>query len=67
MYTKKDTTKDRNISISSLKQDLKIWDTLFELIETEAQCRKNYFKFFLSDEAGDSGNNIEKEKSQVQN
>ena len=25
---------------------LKIWDTLFELIQIEVQCIKNYFKFF---------------------
>ena len=27
---------------------LKVWDTLFELIQIEAQCSKNYFKFFLT-------------------
>ena len=27
----------------------------------EVQCSKNYFKIFLSQEAGASGNNIEKE------
>ena len=30
------------------------------LIKIEVQCGKNYFKFFLSQEAGASGNNIEK-------
>ena len=35
--------------------------TLFELIEIEIQCSKNYFKLSLSQEAGASGNNIEKE------
>ena len=33
---------------------LKIWDTLFELIQIEVQCSKNYFKI-LSQEAGASG------------
>ena len=40
---------------------LKIWDTFFELIEIELQSSKNYFKISLSQEAGASGNNIEKE------
>ena len=34
---------------------------IFELIEIEVQCSKNYLKMFLSQEAGASGNNIEKE------
>ena len=56
--TKKDTAKDKNII-------LKIWGTLFELIQTELQCSKNYFNFFffffLRQEAGAFGNNIKKE------
>ena len=40
---------------------LKIWDALFEPIETETQCSKNHFKISLSQESGASGNNIEKE------
>ena len=40
---------------------LKIRDTLFELIQIEAQCSKNYFKFLLPQETGAFGNNIEKE------
>ena len=39
---------------------LKIWDKLFELIQIEVQCNKNYFKYFLPEEAGAFGNNIEK-------
>ena len=35
---------------------LKIWDTLFEVIETELQCSKNYFKHFLLQEAAAFGN-----------
>ena len=27
---------------------LKIWDTLFELIQIELQCSKNYFNFFIT-------------------
>ena len=32
-----------------------------ELIQKEVQCSKNYFKKFLTQEAGAFGNNIEKE------
>ena len=60
--TKKDTTKDNIINISSLKQDLKIWDTLFELIQIEVLCSKNCFKISLFEEAGASGNHIEIER-----
>ena len=38
---------------------LKVWGTLFELIEIEVQCSKIYFKTFLPQEAGASGNIIE--------
>ena len=34
---------------------------LFELIQIEVQCSKNYFKIFLSQKAGASGNNLTKE------
>ena len=40
---------------------LKIWDTFFELIQTEVEFSKNYFKIFLPQEAGAFGNNIEKQ------
>ena len=40
---------------------LKIWYTLFELIQIEVQCSKNYFKKFLTQEAGTFGNKIEEE------
>ena len=30
---------------------------LFELIQIEVQCSKNYFKIFLPQEAGDFGSN----------
>ena len=33
----------------------------FELINTEVQCSKNYFKIFLQQEPGAFGNNIGKE------
>ena len=33
---------------------------LFEIIQTEVQCRKKYFNIFLSQEARTSRNNIEK-------
>ena len=38
-----------------------MWDALFEFIQIEVQCIKNYFKISLSEETGASGNNIEKE------
>ena len=42
-----DTTKDKNITVSSLwNRILKIWDTLFELIQIETQYNKNYLTFF---------------------
>ena len=31
---------------------LKIWDILFEIIQIEVQCSKNYFNFFLPEEPG---------------
>ena len=43
------------------KKILKIWDTIFELIQIEVQSSKNYFNFFLPQEAGGFGNNIEKD------
>ena len=37
-------------------------------MQIEVQCSKNYFKFFLLQEAGAFGNNIEKDpKSHAQN
>ena len=39
---------------------LKSWDTLFELIQIEVQCSKNYFKMFLPQEVWASGNNRRK-------
>ena len=41
---------------------LKIWDILLELMQVEVKCSKNNFKFFLTQEAGASVNNKEKEK-----
>ena len=55
--TKKDTTKGKNINISSLKQDFK--NRIHANIEV--QCRKNYFKNLLEQEAGAFGNNMGKE------
>ena len=37
---------------------LKVWD-IFELMQIEVQCSKNYFKFFLPQEARSFENNIE--------
>ena len=34
---------------------LRIWERLFELIQIEAQCSKNYLIFFLSQGAGAFG------------
>ena len=55
--TKKDTTKGKNINISSLKQDFK--NRIHANIEV--QCSKNYFKNLLEQEAGAFGNNMGKE------
>ena len=41
---------------------LKIWHILLELMQIEVKCSKNNFKFFLTQEAGASVNNKEKEK-----
>ena len=53
----------RTILLISLvwNKNLKIWYTLFELIQIEVQCSKNYFKKFLTQEAGAFGNKIEEE------
>ena len=40
---------------------MKIWNILFELIQVEVQCHKNYFKNFLPQEPGAFENKIEKE------
>ena len=40
---------------------MKLWSMLLELIQIEVQCSKNYFKNFLSEEAGVNGNILEKE------
>ena len=45
---------------------LKIWDTLFELINKEVEYIKNYFKIVLQQEAGAFGNNIGKEPQKPQ-
>ena len=43
-----DTTKDKNITASSLwNRILKIWDTLLELMQIETQWNKNYFIFHI--------------------
>ena len=59
--TKKDTTKDKNINISSLKKDFKNLRQFLELINIEGQCSKNSFKIFLQEEAGAFRSNIGKE------
>ena len=44
-----DTTKDKNITVSSLwNRIFKIWDMYFELIQLETQYKKNYFTFFCN-------------------
>ena len=62
MYLLKKTPRGTRILISPVwNKLLKIWDTLFELIQIEGKCSKKIFKISLSKEAGASGNNIEKE------
>ena len=58
---KKDTRKDKNINISSLKYDFKNLRHNFELINIEVQCSKKQFKIFLQLEAGALGKNAGKE------
>ena len=63
-YLLKKTPQKTEILIALVwNKILKIWDTLFELIQIEVPCCKNYFNFlfFLPQEAGTFGNNIEKE------
>ena len=45
---------------SAWNKNLKLWITLLELMQMEVQCRKNYFKNFLRQGAGASGDNTEK-------
>ena len=60
-YLLKETTGRTKILISAVwNKILKIWDTLFELIQIEVQSNKNYFKMFLPQEPGAFRNNIEK-------
>ena len=61
-YPLKKTRRRIKLFISPVRNKiLKIWDILFELILTEVQCTKNYFKISLSQEIGASGNNRKKE------
>ena len=47
-YVLTKTAQMTKISTSPIwNKILKIWDTLFELIEIEVQCSKNCFNFFL--------------------
>ena len=49
---------DKNIRFPVRKKILKIWDTLFELIQIELQYSKKYFKISLPQEAGASGSTV---------
>ena len=57
----RDTTKDKILISLIWNKILNIWNTLFEFIQTEVQCNKNYFKIILPQEAGALGNGIERE------
>ena len=60
-YLLKKTPPRTKILISPIwNKILKIWDTLFELIQIEVQCSKNSLKMFLLQEAGEFRNKIEK-------
>ena len=62
MYLLKKTPWKIKILISPVRNKiLEIGDTLFELVQKQVQCSKNYFNFFLLQEAAAFGNNIEKE------
>ena len=58
MYLLKKTLQRTKKIVSPVwNKILKIWDTYFELIQIEVQCSKNYFSFFLPQEAWAFGNN----------
>ena len=60
-YLLKKTPRRTKILISPVwNMILKIWDTLFELIQIEVECSQNYLNFFSPQEAGAFKNNIEK-------
>ena len=52
---------DKNINISSVKQDFKNLRHTISAHRIEVQCSKNYFKIFLPPEAGAFGNDVVKE------
>ena len=52
--------KDKNINISNFEIRFKNLRHTFWAHTIQVQYRKNYFNFFLPQEAGASGNNIEK-------
>ena len=61
-YLLKKTPRGTKILISPVwNKTLRIWDTIFELINIEIQYNKNYFKISLQQKAGAFGNNIGKE------
>ena len=61
-YLLKKTPRRTKVLISPVWNKIfKIWDILFQLIQTEVQCSKYYFKIFLLQEARGFGNDIEKE------
>ena len=65
-YLLKKTPQRTKILISPIwNKILKIWDTLFELIQIEVQCSKNSLKMFLPQEAGEFRNNIEKKTQKL--
>ena len=58
----KKTPGRANLLISSVwHKILKIWDTLFEVINIEVHCSKSQVKIFLQQKAAGFGNNIGKE------
>ena len=61
MPTKKDTTKDKIINISSEKKHFKNLRHTFWAHTNRRKCIKKYFKIFLPQNAGTFGNNMEKE------
>ena len=66
-YLLKKTQRRTKVLISPVwNRILKIWDTLFELLQIEVQCSKNYLKTVSPREAGAFRNNVE-HKSHVQN
>ena len=62
---KKDTTKDKNINVSSLKEDFKIIRDAFWAYKYRDTIQQKLIQNFLQQEVGAFGNNIGKEPQKL--